>query len=171
MIKADRRRSNPFVITKAVDLTDEQIQSLWVDVVNQPHAMAESARPASPMPTIILGGKGSGKTHLMRYHSYELQVLRYRDAGLKVRGGIERDGYIGMYLRCSGLNAGRFSGKRQPEERWRQVFAYYIELWLAQSLLRVAIDLNLGSEDGDEATLCQDILQLLIRCRRATRRR
>jgi len=160
VIKSDRRRSNPFVITKAVDLTDEQIQSLWVDVVNEPNAMAESARPASPMPTVILGGKGSGKTHLMRYHSYELQVLRYREAALQVRRGIERDGYIGMYLRCSGLNAGRFSGKRQPEERWRQVFAYYIELWLAQSLLRVAIDLNLGSEDGDEEVLCQEILQL-----------
>lgn len=163
MIKQDRRRSNPFVITKAVDLTDEQIQTLWVDVVSQPDAMAELARPASPMPTIILGGKGSGKTHLMRYHSYELQVLRYRGSNLNVRSGIERDGYIGMYLRCSGLNAGRFSGKRQPEERWRQVFAYYIELWLAQSLLRVAGDLKIGIDDGDEEDLCVEILQLFDR--------
>ena len=157
MTISQRRNSNPFVVTKAVDLTDDQIQQLWVDVVSTPDAPAELARPSSPMPTYILGGKGSGKTHLMRYHSFELQTLRYDREGLSLREGVSRDGYIGMYLRCSGLNAGRFSGKRQSSELWNEVFAYYMELWFAQSLLNVLIALGIGKDDGDESGLAKAV--------------
>lgn len=69
--------SNPFSLTKANDLTNDQIQDLWVDVGSSeaPNSLFNSGRFASPMPTFILGGKGSGKTHLMRYASYALQRL------------------------------------------------------------------------------------------------
>jgi hypothetical protein len=157
---SSRKRSNPFVITKAVDLTDEEIQTLWVDVVTETNAVAELARPASPMPTYILGGKGSGKTHLMRYHAFELQTLRHTQAGLSAREGVRRDGYVGMYMRCSGLNAGRFTGKRQSDSLWYEVFAYYVELWLAQTLLRILRVMNIGVPEGDEQALCNDIAEL-----------
>ena len=54
--------ANPFNITKANDLDDIQIESLWVDVSDDEAdtALLAAARPASPMPMFILGGKGSG---------------------------------------------------------------------------------------------------------------
>jgi hypothetical protein len=76
------RVENPFGLTKANDLSDDQIQSLWVDIASQesPTSLFSAGRFSSPMPTFILGGKGSGKTHLMRYASYPLQKLRYQKA-------------------------------------------------------------------------------------------
>src|SRR5690349_18822686 len=124
---------NPFSITKAVDLNDDQILQFWVRTPGTGDDATDLVRPTSPMPMFLLGGKGSGKTHLMRYHSFELQSLRFREMGLDLRAGVQFDRYIGMYVRCSGLNSGRFSGKRQSDDLWREMFAYYVELWLAQN--------------------------------------
>jgi hypothetical protein len=133
---------NPFTITKAVDFSDEQIRAYFVDM---PLGGFEAmANPRSPMPMLIIGGKGSGKTHLMRYFSYPLQRLRAKSDPSAIRA----EGYLGIYLRCGGLNAARFRGKNQSEEAWDAVFAYYMELWLAQLVLACASDyLNLSPYD------------------------
>lgn len=156
------RYVNPFAITKAVDLNDQQIENLWVKSIGNQElgALQELDHPISPMPIFILGAKGSGKTHLMRHQAFELQKLRYEASERSLRNGISDDGYIGLYLRCSGLQSSRFSGKRQPEELWRELFSYYFELWLAQHMLYVASDLELGSSDGDEEELVSQILDL-----------
>ncbi|MBZ9677811.1 hypothetical protein [Mesorhizobium sp. ES1-1] len=156
------RYANPFAITKAVDLNDQQIESLWVRMMDDGEAdeLAELDHPTSPMPTFILGAKGSGKTHLMRHQAYELQKLRYKSRDLDAREGISDDGYIGLYVRCSGLQSSRFSGKRQLPELWDELFSYYFELWLAQHLLYVAMDLGLGALDGDENDLVDELVTL-----------
>ncbi len=132
-----RNMGNPFRITKSTDLTDHQILDLWVDVAGE-DALVDVARPASLMPMLILGGKGSGKTHLMRYFSFALQRLRFEKQGLTCLQGVGADRYIGVYLRCGGLNSDRFCGKGQSEDVWKDLFAYYCELWLAQELLDIA---------------------------------
>lgn len=149
--------NNPFGLTKANDLTDEQILSLWVDVEDQEGArsLLSLARPSSPMPMFILGGKGSGKTHLMRYCSYPIQKMRFSESRRSIREGLEVDGYIGIYLRCSGLMSGRFSGKGQSAEAWTEVFSYYAELWLGRALLRILPELIEAYEAKHlEAELC-----------------
>src|SRR5208337_4833244 len=100
-------KPNPFEVTKAADFNDEEIAGYFVDIPG-PGGFGTLANPKSPMPMLIMGGKGSGKTHLMRYFSYPLQKLRHaRD----IVSGIQSDGYVGVYLRCGGLNAVRFKGK------------------------------------------------------------
>ena len=154
---------NPFSITKAVDLDDEQIERLWVKILSDGDDLDELDHPTSPMPTFILGAKGSGKTHLMRHQAYQLQKLRYSRSGIDARSGVNDDGYIGLYVRCSGLQSSRFSGKRQSDEVWEELFSFYFELWLTQHLLCVVHDLGLGRLDGDEADLVQDIGALFDR--------
>ena len=63
------------------------------------------ARPKSLMPMFIVGGKGSGKTHLMRHFAFELQKI----ASQSLREFVSSEGYLGVYVRGSGLNASRFS--------------------------------------------------------------
>ena len=108
------------------------------------------------MPMFILGGKGSGKTHLMRYCSYQIQKLRFEASGKTISQGVEGDGYIGIYVPCGGLRSGRFAGKGQSTEAWTEVFAYYTELWLGRALLRILPELiQAGDAAPNEARLCK----------------
>src|SRR4051812_45785025 len=150
---------NPFDLVKATDLDDRQIAAYWVDM---PAASSLVARvnPTSPMPMFILGGKGSGKTHLMRYLSFPLQSFKH-GAGEPLRSGIRGDGYIGIYLRCRGLNAFRFSGKGQDADTWRTVFSFCFELTLAQLALAAIGEVVSGTMSSEsEAAVVQAILEL-----------
>ncbi len=115
-----RRTINPFNVTKATDFSDPQIHELWVELSAQAR-FAELAKPTSPMPMFILGGKGSGKTHLMRHFSWPIQKLRHKSDGF---AAVTQDGYIGVYCWTGDLHAGRFEGKQQPPQVWNDVFAY-----------------------------------------------
>jgi hypothetical protein len=132
-MKSDRR--NPFNITKAVDFTDPEINRFFVDLPESSYA--DILKPTSPMPMLIVGGKGSGKTHLMRYFSYDVQLMRNTDPLAALRS----DGFIGLYFRCSGLNTERFAGKNQNDEVWRAIFEYYMELWIAQLTIDALADI------------------------------
>ena len=123
---------NPFDVTKAVDFTDTEIRDTWVDWHGK--ATHQLISPGSRIATFLTGGKGGGRTHSLRYHSYPLQCLRHRE---DVANAMKRDGYVGVYFRCSGLNAFRFDGKKQTADTWTAVFAYYMDVWLGRSVLRV----------------------------------
>ena len=149
---------NPFDITKASLLTDDQISSFWVDLPGGGHR--EIGSPTSPTPMLIRGGKGSGKTHLMRYYSFALQKLR---AGPnEIPRSIQQEGYVGVYFKCSGLNSGRFFHKGWGNEVWQGIFGYYCELWLAEHALAVFVELSkLQSLSSDVERL---IVKEIIEC-------
>ena len=67
-------QNNPFATIKANDLNDSEINEQWVDI--QGAGFLDLFCPRSGVAQYILGGKGSGKTHLMRYFSYKSQSLR-----------------------------------------------------------------------------------------------
>lgn len=153
------RKQNPFNITKAVDFSDQEINDYWVNFP-EGKGFIDLIKPESPMPMMILGGKGSGKTHLMRYFSFHIQKIKH---GHDIVEGLRNDGYIGIYLRCAGLNAARFSGKGQDEELWSTVFSYYMDLWLAQLVLTTIKDAfsNKVELQQAEAGICRQIVDIL----------
>nr|VFJ66072.1 MAG: hypothetical protein BECKDK2373B_GA0170837_11603 [Candidatus Kentron sp. DK] len=148
---------NPFNVTKAVDFTDKEILEYWVDIQD---GWVDVLKPSEKMPMFILGGKGSGKTHLMRYFSYPLQRLRAGDS--LSAGKLAEDGFLGVYLRLGGLNAHRFQGKQQTEEKWETVFAYYMDIWLAQCFMEIVIDLLAVDSElaGNEQEICAELNEL-----------
>lgn len=152
---------NPFNVTKSVDFTDDEIAKYWVDFDSEGAAgnLLSLLKPSSRMPIFILGSKGSGKTHLMRYMSYQLQCIRGH-AG--IANAVADDGYIGIYTRFGGLNSSRFKGKGQPDDAWDALFAYHFELWLAQIALEAVGEIVAAEESQDdfEVTLCKQILDL-----------
>ena len=103
MLSADQ----PFDVTKAVDFTDEEIASTWVDLPGAA-GYTQFFNLRSPMPVFLLGGKGSGRTHLMRYCSYVVQ--RIRAAATPIATFMATEGYVGIFIRFEGLIACRFEG-------------------------------------------------------------
>ena len=124
-------QQNPFEVTKAVDFTDIEIDGNWVDWP-APGGFAAFMKVDSPMPRIVLGGKGTGRTHVMRHFSAPVQAIRGRDDPTEQA---LKDGALGIYVRCSGLDSNRFHGRGQTTEAWESIFAQYADLWLAQAAL------------------------------------
>ena len=138
-------RHNPFELMKSAYMTDDQIDKLWVDV-----GIDDIVKITSQDSVIIEGGKGSGKTHLLRYHSYPLQKIRWDKQRKGHADGLREDRYIGIYRICGGLNASRFDGKNQSPEIWSSLFEYSVELWLAQEVIHICKSF-IGDADVDKA--------------------
>ena len=133
---------NPFGVTKSDDFSNEEINRFWIEPGGVP--ASHLLKPTRLMPMQVIGGKGSGKTHLLRHFSFAAQTMARQDSGL---ASIAKQGYLGVYVRCDGLNAARFAGKSQPDDTWLAVFQYFLDLWLAQALLTQL--LNGTDEVGD----------------------
>ena len=150
---------NPFAITKASDFTDDQINLLWVSPGEK--QFERLLAPSQKMPIVLFGGKGAGKTHLMRYYSYESQRLRIRGA----KNLLEIERWLGIFVRCTGLNASRFRGKGVDQEVWDLLFAYYFDIWITQRVVSVILDLNSETifESGEEQEVVRGLCDLFDR--------
>lgn len=157
--------ANPFDINKAVDYTDQDIFKYWVDI-NENAGFSGILKPETLMPMIIEGSKGSGKTHIMKYYSYELQKIRQQSANGKIlKDGFENENFIGVYIRCSGLNANVFSGKGIDENTWELLFAFYWELWIGERLLSILVDMQHEGliDDKEELAIVNGIHDLFMK--------
>lgn len=140
------KSSNPFDLTKASDYNADQIHALSVDRLGA-IGIFDLIRPTELRPILVLGSKGSGKTHLMRYCSSAVQRLRHDGM---TRAAALAEGFLGVYVVADGLNGKRFKDKGYPEDRWQDVFRYYFELWVTTYLLG---ELELILKEVDSAEL------------------
>lgn len=130
---------NPFGVTKASEFSDEEINEYWVDFnAAKEVSFGVLLNPRELLPKYVIGSKGCGKTHILRYFSFPLQKIRHDD---NLASLLEEDKYIGFYLVLSGLNSGRFKGKGIDEAKWKAIFEYYLELYLANKLLIVVLEI------------------------------
>lgn len=151
--------NNPFDITKAVDYTDQELYDYWVDL-NQKKGFNHVMKPTTLMPMIIIGSKGSGKTHIMKYYSYELQKIRCEKENSSIEEGLAKEKFIGIYIRCTSFNSEIFSGRGVSEEIWSSIHAYLWELWIGEKISNVLCDLKTMGvlSDGDEQIIVTSVL-------------
>lgn len=147
--------SNPFALVKASDITDQLINDLWVELGHI--AIRSIIEPTSTRSKFILGGKGTGKTHILRYYSYSAIKLRgKRKSGLDV---ITDSKFLAVFVRASGLDAPRFEIPGVDTFEWQQLFSVYLELCLAQAVLDALLDVIASSpgENFDQIGFIQEI--------------
>ncbi|MBW8049594.1 MAG: hypothetical protein FVQ77_04500 [Cytophagales bacterium] len=132
---------NPFGITKATEFTDIEINDYWIDFsFGNDNAVFNMLNPNEYMPKYILGNKGCGKTHLLRYFSFPLQKIRYENNTSRI---LAEDKYIGIYSGAGGIDASRFKGKGIVDSIWDNLFEYYFELYICDNLLNTIEDIFL----------------------------
>lgn len=125
---------NPFSVTKATEFTDVEINEYWVNFNTKEEISIESIlNPNEFLPKYVIGGKGCGKTHILRYFSYPLQKIRHREDVSKL---LREDKYVGLYSVFHGLNSSRFEGKGVDKAEWESIFEYYFELYISDVLLQ-----------------------------------
>jgi hypothetical protein len=152
----DLLQKNPFTTIKANDLNDSEINEQWVD--NPQGSFIDVFCPKDKVSQYILGGKGTGKTHLMRYFSHNPQSIRNKSSVLE---GIRKDGYFGIYFQASGLNGERFESLPFNNEKKNSLFQYSYELWCAGLAIQSLIDIEKKeSVFEDQKAFCSSVLSL-----------
>src|ERR1022692_1346070 len=136
-------QTNPFALVRASDYTDEQINSLWVEI--GPKLISTIIEPQSRISKFILGGKGTGKTHLLRYYSYPVSRLRFPNkSGLSI---LVEQKFLAIFLRANGIDAARFEATSEVDSKWQQLFGVYLELRLVEGVLDALCDIKVTSID------------------------
>lgn len=86
----------------------------------------------TPRPCILIGGRGTGKTTVLRCLSYEGQFVF---SGRNPANILEWS-YYGMYHRVNTNRVTAFKGTEISQEKWIQLFAHYFNLLLCDLMLR-----------------------------------
>lgn len=82
-------------------------------------------------PCVLMGGRGTGKTTVLRGLSYKGQyALNNNDIE-----SFDLNNYIGIYFRCDTNHVHAFDGKGIDNEDWMKIFAHYFNLILTSEIL------------------------------------
>ena len=152
---------NPFTLARASDFTDKQINSLWTDL-GSAKIINTIIEPTSKVSKFILGGKGTGKTHLLRYYSYP--VVRLRSQGESGVSILKKHKFLAIFLRATGVDATRFEASSNIPINWQQLFGVYLELKLAEGVLDALCDIRDTSteEEFNDSSFLDEIKQNLF---------
>lgn len=155
----EKEFENPFSVTKASEYNDSEINEYWVNLnfnSNNSNSFNVLLNPNEYLPKYIIGGKGCGKTHILRYFSYASQKIRYENDTQKI---LLNDKYIGIYSILHGLSSSRFEGKNIDNSQWQSIFEYYFELYIVDGLLKILIEIidNLKIEQEQEELILAKI--------------
>lgn len=124
---------NPFSVVKANEFTITQIIENWVPWAGSENGFIASLNPQELMPKYVLGSKGCGKTHLLRYYSFEARLKLYNN---DIKELLKNDKYLASYSRLNSISSTRFN-KSGNEDEWRSLYNYYFELM--QSLITLDV--------------------------------
>ena len=102
-------------------------------------------------PCVLIGGRGTGKTTVLRALSYEGRFA--------LAGEIETWPYYGFYYRANTNRLAAFQGPELKDHVWRQLFGHYLNILLCSQALRFLLWYS-GKRPGAEplpALACQKI--------------
>lgn len=124
---------NPFSVVKANEFTITQIIENWIPWAGSENGFIASLNPQELMPKYVLGSKGCGKTHLLRYYSFEARLKLYNN---DIKELLKNDKYLASYSRLNSISSTRFN-KSDNEDEWSSLYNYYFELM--QSLISLDV--------------------------------
>lgn len=136
---------NPFDDFNASLINTDKIVEFWCDPVvkNQKELLSLPVFFEHKMPFIIQGSRGSGKTMIFKYYSYEAQRVVAKSKG-KILDHLSDCGGIGFYFRCDPpfINSLKSVCINSSLEEWDEVFSYYMQMTLSLNILNMIFDLE-----------------------------
>lgn len=127
---------NAFIRNRAEEF-DHDVWSTYVLPLYFPQLGLHEARKSQ----VLQGGRGCGKTALLRYLSYPSQ---FSPARMAVPASALQT--IGLYLKADSTYFSGFTGYGEKEEKWRDIFEHALTLALAEQIVGSVRALNCTSE-------------------------
>lgn len=107
------------------------------------------------MPVVLQGSRGSGKTTILKFFSFPVQIERASQSGLTIEKQLSADGGVGFYLRCdeSFLNMFKTVFAFTMKESWNACFKHYLELFFAKNIISLVQTIGFTERSEEEAFL------------------
>lgn len=155
---------NPFDDINANVIDPKRILTLWCTPFSSGNIkdMSENQFRTQKMPIILQGSRGTGKTTILKFFSYPVQIERAKNAKIKVFYQIASEKSIGFYFRCddSFINTFKCIFQNKTQETWLSFFEHYFELQLCKQLVTILSDI-LDTDDSINSII-QSNLHLII---------
>lgn len=140
---------NPFDDFNASLIDTDKIVRFWCDPVEHEEKTFLSASTffTQKMPFIIQGSRGSGKTMLFKYYSYDAQKIIGKET-VGIINHLKKCGGVGFYFRCDPpfINSLKVVCAESPMEEWGNIFLYYMQMQITQNIINMILDLEKEGE-------------------------
>lgn len=124
------RYENPFKSTNADSMSYEQIVDSWsLPFFMRRKMITEDFYLRTPLSLIISGARGTGKTMLFKYYSFQAQAIVAQKSNLSVLKFFQKCKSISMYLKFDSYILQAFTG----DEIGNLVFTHFFELVVCES--------------------------------------
>lgn len=130
--------------------TEEFGHDVWDSYILPPYFSKLGLREARKS-IVLEGGRGCGKTALLRYLSFQSQFSRHRHT---LPDGLDT---IGLYLKADPQYFSGFFGGGLDEKRWHDIFEHALCLSLAEQLTDAVRALNCTPERADRFGLVDQL--------------
>ena len=149
--------SNPFSDYNANTMDSEKIINFWenpferylIDITEKEIAQETTA-------IFFTGGRGTGKTMLLKHFSLSSQIVRAKMKNVKFKDSLNEEKYLGIYIRFDSPLLVGFDGLGLSQEKWNVIFTHFFEMTICKSFIDAIISLireNIISKDEEENLL------------------
>lgn len=134
--------TNPFAGFNASLMNDDEIMKYWVKPQILFEQQAIGVDLTGNIPVILMGGRGTGKTTLLKFMSNEVQVKKYLSEHKDGRNFFKDTPYIGVYYRFDGPSLSSFTDRHAEEVVWETLFKHYFEIVIGQKYVAMLLNLK-----------------------------
>lgn len=160
-----RSLKNPFAGFNASLMDDSEIIQYW----SRPEILFErqaiGVDLTGKIPVVLMGGRGTGKTMLLKFLSNEVQIKKYVLENKKRKEFLSNQQYIGVYYRFDGPNLSSFDERYKDDIVWDTIFKHFFELVIGQKYIIMVLNLKkenyLNIKLDLEKKIAEKILKLL----------
>lgn len=156
---------NPFAGFNASLMNDDEIIRYWIE----PHVLfgrtALGIDLTGNIPVVLMGGRGTGKTMLLKFMSNEIQIKEYLSKHKNGRGFLKEANYLGVYHRFDGPSLASFADRNVTDEAWETIFKHYLEVVIGQNYVTMLRNLKqagcIDLSDDTERSLISEVFRLI----------
>jgi hypothetical protein len=157
---------NPFAEYNANSLSWEQISEFFAEPFDF-FDIRDSDIKRENSSIVFIGGRGTGKTMLLKQFSYNVQKISLQDQTSFLEK-VRKDGYIGIYFRVDNpllKSLDSFSIYSKEPDFAERVFTHYFELTVYKDYLEIIkiflLDSGLKNGDKNYSNILRELIDLL----------
>ena len=156
---------NPFAGFNASLMDDEEIIKYWIQPQILFEQQAVGVDLTGSIPVVLNGGRGTGKTMLLKFMSNEVQIKKYLSEHENGRNFLRDNSYIGAYYRFDGPSLSSFANRNADPMVWETIFKHYFDIVVGQKYIAMFLNLKkngcLSLNSDSEKNIVLEVLRLI----------